>query len=83
MKWLRRTFVYERNPWCSLRFYVNAVRYERARIIAWRKRYDPETSRRYGTLAAWRSVIENPPSFDGLWDEQFEADEEIRKVLEP
>jgi len=63
--------------WCRFRlcwitWAYGAVRYEWSRVLAWRKRHDPQTGKRYGTLAAIRHTAENPPSFDSMWDSEME-----------
>lgn len=60
---------WDRNLARTLGHYWRALRHEWRRILAWRRRYNPETQRTYGTLEAWAAVIENPPGLDTAWDD--------------
>lgn len=55
------------------RYYWRALRDEWRRILAWRRRINPANGKRFGTLDAWRSVIENNPSLDHMWDDTFDG----------
>lgn len=55
---------------CKLMPYAWSLRHEWRRILDWRQRH--RDGRRYGWLEAWRSVVENPPTFDHYWDQEME-----------
>lgn len=53
-------------------FYIKLLWIERKRVVAWMRRRDLFTKKRYGFFEACRAVLENPPSFDGYWDYEAE-----------